>query len=277
MRKSTKLWGVLVGTALVAGPAAAFHQWGDYHWAFTSSNKVLRVERQISSKWTSAVGGAVSDWHASVLDMSYASANANVSARRCNPIAGKVLVCNYSYGQRGWLGIASIWADGNSHITQATTKLNDSYHDKAPYNTEAWRNLVACQEIGHDFGLGHQDEDFSNANLNTCMDYTNNPASNQHPNAHDYDELRDMYAHTDSYSTASQAAMPTNFGIRPVGRPPAEPGASADNPADWGRAIGRDGQGRANRFVKELKNGGKRITHVFWVPGFRPTAADHHD
>ena len=32
-----------------------------------------------------------------------------------------------------------------------------------------------CQVGGHDFGLDHQDEDFINANLNTCMDYTNDP------------------------------------------------------------------------------------------------------
>lgn len=27
------------------------------------------------------------------------------------------------------------------------------------------------------------------------MDYTNNPASNQHPNTHDYAELATIYAH----------------------------------------------------------------------------------
>ncbi len=32
-----------------------------------------------------------------------------------------------------------------------------------------------CQEIGHDFGLDHQDENFNNPNLGTCMDYTNDP------------------------------------------------------------------------------------------------------
>jgi hypothetical protein len=44
-----------------------------------------------------------------------------------------------------------------------------------------WRQMVNCQEIRHTFGLEHQDEDFYNANLNTCMDYTTDPRSNQHP------------------------------------------------------------------------------------------------
>ena len=32
-----------------------------------------------------------------------------------------------------------------------------------------------------------------NNNLNTCMDYTSNPDSNQHPNIHDYQQLNDIY------------------------------------------------------------------------------------
>jgi len=38
-----------------------------------------------------------------------------------------------------------------------------------------------CQEIGHIWGLGHQDE--SGADFHTCMDYATNPdADNMHPN-----------------------------------------------------------------------------------------------
>ena len=51
-----------------------------------------------------------------------------------------------------------------------------------------------CQEIGHDFGLNHQDVDFTNYNLGSCMDYTNSPDSNQKPNQHDYYQLELIYA-----------------------------------------------------------------------------------
>jgi hypothetical protein len=110
-------------------------------------------------------------------------------------------VRNSRYGNTGWLGIASISLSGG-HIVQGTTKLNDTYFDTPTYNTPAWRALVTCQEVGHDYGLDHQDEDFNNANLNTCMDYTNNPASNQHPNAHDYQQLLDIYNHVESAFSA---------------------------------------------------------------------------
>ena len=114
-------------------------------------------------------------------------------------------MCNGAYGNNGWLGIASIWATGD-HITQGTVKLNDTYFDTAQYNTPAWRNLVMCQEVGHTFGLDHQDENFTNPNLGTCMDYTNSPASNQRPNAHDYQQLQTIYAHLDSTSTVGASA-----------------------------------------------------------------------
>jgi hypothetical protein len=103
-------------------------------------------------------------------------------------------VCNAKYGNNGWLGIASIWISG-SHITQGTVKMNDTYFNTATYNKPSWKQMVLCQEIGHTFGLDHQDENFNNQNLGTCMDYSNDPArddgqgNNLHPNAHDYNQL----------------------------------------------------------------------------------------
>lgn len=256
----------------------ANHAWGNYHWARTSNPLKLDVMKANTSVWDKAVGDAIADWHqSSVIDLTGKPAN-GVSAKKCTAITGKVLVCNAAYGQRGWLGIATIWASGD-HITKATTKLNDSYHNYAPYNSPAWRALVACQEIGHDFGLGHQDENFSNANLDTCMDYTNDPASNQQPNSHDYAELEDIYAHTDSTNTS--ATQSTNFGIRVPGQAPvAPPGLNSeagDSPAEWGRAIGNDGQGRPNLFVQDLGGGNRKITHVFWAIGEGPEGGHHHD
>ncbi|MEP7130556.1 MAG: hypothetical protein ABI770_05450 [Sphingomicrobium sp.] len=93
-------------------------------------------------------------------------------------------------------------------------KLNDTYFNSAQYNTPAWRNLVSCQEVGHTYGLDHQDETFDNYNLGTCMDYTNAPSggvvggfnygpSNVAPNAHDYSELSTIYSHLDSTTTVA--------------------------------------------------------------------------
>ena len=269
MKLATRI-GLAACVALGAmTPAAATHSWGGYHWARTSNPFTLKVNKAITSQWTDPVNGAISDWaSSSVLNLTGQGAPAGTSAKRCSAITGQIRVCNDSYGQRGWLGIASITITGGTHITSGTTKLNDTYFNTAKYNTSAWRNMVACQEIGHDFGLDHQDTNFSNPNLDTCMDYTNDPSTNQHPNQHDYDELGIIYSHLDSSTTITAA---TKFGIRQDGQP-APQAASIDpgnSPAEWGRAIHNDAQGRPNVYMRTT-NGVTVLTHVFWAIGEGP-------
>ena len=276
----------IIRVALVAGvalaaltPAIASHSWSTYHWASNGGGVPLTVKTAITSQWTSSIGQAILDWDTSnFLSLTAAPAN-GVNTRKCNPIAGQILICNDSYGQRGWLGIASVWTT-NGHISQATTKLNDTYFNSAQYNKPEWRALVACQEIGHDFGLNHQDEAFGNANLGTCMDYTNQPLGggvygnlqNIAPNQHDYDQLQTIYNHGDPGVAAA-----TNFAVRQVGRPVPQSGDSSlgagDGPAEWGRAIHRDGKGRPDLFQKDLAPGRKVFTHVFWAIGEGPGAS----
>lgn len=266
-------------------PVSAGHSWGNYHWARTGNPLVLKINEALSSKWEPHLQTAMNDWaNSNVLDFNPGSAvSSSASPKRCDPIAGQIQVCNATYGQRGWLGIASIWANGN-HITQGTTKVNDTYFNMAQYNTPAWRQFVMCQEIGHDFGLDHQDEAFSNTNLGTCMDYTNDPdgagngtsTDNQHPNAHDFQQLAAMYAHADSTNTATLSAAATNFGVREVGKPAPQQRGDAgvgDTMADWGDAVHRDGKGRPDVFVRQLGNGRRVITHVLWALEAKGTEA----
>ena len=276
MNKSILRVALVAGASLLAiGPAIATHSWSGYHWAGNGSNITLKVNKALSGSWPTAVDGAITDWDVSS-ELTLTPQIASVNTRKCNPIAGQILVCNDSYGQRGWLGIASIWLT-SGHISQGTTKLNDTYFNMAQYNTPAWRAMVACQEIGHDFGLNHQDEVFSNPNLGSCMDYTNDPdgggaygPSNVSPNQHDFDMLNTIYNHNDGFTTASAA---TNFGIRQLGRPVPQPVSSVgsgDSPAEWGRAIHYDGQGRPDVFLKDLGAGHKVLTHVLWAVGEGP-------
>ena len=259
------------GAAVLAlTPAAATHSWGGYHWAGNGTNLTLKVNTAITSQWNTSVGNAISDWNKSTELTLNGPIAVSVSMKRCNPIAGQILVCNASYGQRGWLGIASIWLDSRGHIAQATTKLNDSYHDYAPYNRPEWRALVACQEIGHDFGLDHQDENFDNPNLGTCMDYTSNPLgppANTSPNTHDYDELGIIYNHNDGYTTAT---FSINSSIRQVGVRALPAEDIGNSPAEWGRAIHRDRFGRPDVFVKDFGGGQRALTHVLWAIGQGP-------
>lgn len=47
--------------------------------------------------------------------------------------------------------------------------------------------------MGHGFGLPHTDEDFNNADLGNCLDYTENWGANKSPDASNYDKLAEFY------------------------------------------------------------------------------------
>ncbi len=229
----------------------ATHSWGGYHWARTANPFTLKLGDNVSSIWDAHLGIASSDWSLSiVLDTSVVVGGTN--PKNCRPVAGRVEVCNNKYGNNGWLGIASIWASG-THITQGTVKMNDTYFNTATYNTPAWRNLVVCQEIGHTLGLDHQDENFYNVPLGTCMDYSSDPTPNQHPNQHDYDMLETIYAHLDTSTTVGQTALQ------------GKPEVDHSDPGSWGKEIRRSSNGRASLYERDFGKGNKVFTFVFWA------------
>jgi hypothetical protein len=247
--------------ALTAFPTSvsANHSWGKYHWARTSNPFTLKVGDNVNSAWDSYLNEAISDWNPSaVLDLT--KVNGSTSGSTCAPTSGRIEVCNAAYGTTGWLGIASIWTIRGSHIAQATTKVNDTYFNQAQYNTPAWRRLVMCQEIAHDFGLDHQDENFNNANLGSCMDYTSDPdgpPSNEHPNSHDFAQLESIYKHLDRLTTVGAAA--------PADAPPGFMNADMHAKENWGTKVRESANGRSALYVSDFGNGFKIFTFVFWA------------
>jgi hypothetical protein len=257
MLKATRVLVVGTLTAVLTATVAADHTWGTYHWARTANPVTLQIGDNVSAVWDSHLDVAIQDWDASsVLELTEV-AGAAAKPRNCRPTTGRIEVCNYKYGSNGWLGIAQIWITGD-HITQATTKLNDTYFSMATYNKPEWRQLVMCQEIGHDFGLDHQDENFGNGNLGTCMDYTNSPSSNQHPNQHDYEQLESIYAHLDSFTTSGASKLPSTM-------PPAMGQIDFETPAQWGRQIHASANGRQAIYELDFGQRHRVITHVFWA------------
>jgi len=235
------LSGLACAVALIAAvPASAKHKWGPYHWARTANPFTINVVDSVSSGWDANLDKAIADWSLSdVLDLHEEPGTVDAS---CAPIAGKVRVCNGNYNDNGWLGVAQIWTTTRNHISQGTSRMNDYYFNSPPYNTSSWRQLVMCQEPGHNLGLNHQDENFNNANLGTCMDYTANPdgpPSNVQPNQHDYDQLAKIYSHLDSFNTPKAAQPGATGQMRRAG----------DSDSLW---------------VQDLPNGGQLFTWVLW-------------
>ena len=117
-----------------------------------------------------------------------------------------------------------------------------------------------CQEIGHNYGLGHTNEIFDNFNDGTCMDYTNDPdgalytqLDNRYPNAHDYGQLGDIYAHLDGVTTVGQTVSPSLAN-----------GNAADGD-DLGKVVRNDSKGRPALYERDLGKGEKLFTFIFWA------------
>jgi hypothetical protein len=262
-----KIVSALAGSAIVlalgASAAYANHSWGNYHWGRTANPFTLELGDNLSPAWDPYLATAASDWSlSSVLDLVVKPGK--TKPQTCKATNGRVEVCNSKYGANGWLGIAQIWVSGD-HIMKGTTKVNDTYFNTPTYNTPAWRALVLCQEVGHMFGLDHQDEIFDNPNLDTCMDYTNNPESNQHPNAHDYEELETIYAHLDGINTVIASGTVTLGGKSQRNLENVGQDSDLNDPSAWGTAVRQDAQGKNAIYVRDLGSDEKLFTFVVWA------------
>lgn len=249
---------VLSVFAMLAGVSHASHSWGGYHWARTANPFTLKVGNNLSSNWTTQFNTAIADWsNSSVMDL---TAVTGTAGKRCRMVSGTVQVCNSTYGNNGWLGLASINITGGTHITQGSAKMNDTYFNSATYNNPNEKLHVMCQEIGHTFGLDHQST--NGQSLNTCMDYFSNTGDNAnstlstHPNMHDYNELVTIYTHLDSFNSFSTIAASSAASTR---------SEVTNAPETWGQLMTQSKNGRNSIYGRLNSDGSETYTHVFWT------------
>jgi hypothetical protein len=266
-----KTVGLAIG-AIVAvtygAVVSADHAWGNYHWARTSNPFDLTIINSTTSDWDTYVTAAIEDWSgSSVLNMveDLSGSTESKVRRSCSAPAGQVRICNLAYGFNGWLGIAGISIDSAGHIISGYTKLNDSYFSAAYYNKPEWKQSVACQELGHNVGLDHQDEDFDNASLLSCMDYQDPPF--EWANPHDFQQLQTIYTHTDSYNSYTGSSGGGGGGGEcnaPPGKGCNKAGVGQDdNDRGWGASLGR--KGNREKFLRIDPDGTRHITFVTWA------------
>lgn len=253
---------LLAVVALVPTPTAASHTWSIYHWQRTSSAiRNIPVRRFHSSAWLTRYSTAITDWRRSAMTkIKPYTASTGGPSNTCPAVLGQITSCDGSYGGTGWLGLATVWTyTGSGHIAQGTSKVNNTYFNTSAYNTIPWRQLVICQEIGHNFGLGHVNVIFTNANTGSCMDYTNDPdggaggasnsdPNNMHPNAHDYSLINSKHNHIGS-------VLPGFAPEREVAMPAA---VAAFNPmklSDLGTLMSIGDGGRTERYEMDFGNG----------------------
>ena len=259
--------GICVGllllalAALLPPPTAASHVWSNFHWRRTSSAILnIPVRRFHSSAWLTRFNTAMTDWRkSSMTKVRPFQQSTGGPSNTCPAALNKITSCDGSYGNTGWLGLATVWTFSGGHIAQGTSKVNNTYFNTSAYNTVPWRQLVICQEIGHLFGIGHVNIIFTNANTGSCMDYTNDPdggpggasssdPNNMHPNSHDYSLINSRHNHIGSI-------LP---GFAPEREVEMSAAAATFNPmklSDLGTLMSIGDGGRTERYQREFGGG----------------------
>lgn len=256
--------------ALLPTTVDATHSWGPYHWQRTSAAiKNIPVRRYHSAIWVTRYNTAITDWRKSAMTKirPYTAFIGGVNAS-CPTVTGAISSCDGSYGNTGWLGLATIYLTSGNHIAKGKSRVNNTYFNRSPYNTTAYRQFVICQEIGHNFGLGHVNEIFNNPNTGSCMDYTNDPdggaggasptdKNNMHPNAHDYSLINSKHNHIGFIApemAAAELAVPRALeAYDPVVE------------SQFGKLVYSANGGRTQRFELEFANGWKAANWVIWA------------
>jgi hypothetical protein len=227
----------LVAGATVPVSAATLlpQSWNGWRWARTG-NLAIQVGMNVSDTWKPYVTQAAATWSTSP-NIDYVVKAGAVKSGGCSAVYGTLQVCSGNYGATGWMGYTTAWTIGTS-IIQATIQLNEYYFSQARFNTPAFRAMIACQEMGNALGLQDSNRSYTDANLGSCMDYTNDPTgklgtngklANTTASASDLANLARIYSTPDKTQLAQTKAtgVYTNAFAAPV-----------PEPASWMMMIG---------------------------------------
>ena len=224
--------------AAVAIPVGAADGFNGAHWERRKTPFELKFGDNVDNGWDGYLKKAAGQWSQSrVVRPNIVNGSAGGD---CRPTEGRVEVCNGRYGTgKGWLGLTEIWVNGRNHITAARVLMNDSWFDSGKYDDADAKRHTMCHELGHSLGLDHRSG-------RSCMNDSEKAIFRyDDPAGSDFDTLRQRYRHSDDGSTVDSVAT-TSF-----------------TPADFDPAIPDLPKGK-DVVVKDLSNGGKRITIVTW-------------
>lgn len=175
-RRAVATWGLLFALALVigAGTAMASHRWGCWKYANYAINFYNGASGDYNAVYNEETRTDSNSWH-NYTDLSLTPTGSG-STDHVNAYAG-------NYGQNGWLGLASIISYSGCTVRNGRAQLNNSY--LVSYSRTNKKH-VACQEVGHLFGLNH-----NRGSSTTCMNDTILTAPQ--PNTHDRDLINSIY------------------------------------------------------------------------------------
>jgi hypothetical protein len=164
---------VLVG----GGVSHASHRWGCWKHANASINFYNGATGDYAAIFNEEARTDSNSWH-NFTDLSLTAVGSSGTTDHVNAFSGL-------YGHNGWLGIAEILGYSGCTVRNGRARLNRSYLDSGSY-LRTNRKHVACQEVGHLFGLNH-----NRGSSTTCMNDTILTAPQ--PNSHDQSLINSIY------------------------------------------------------------------------------------
>jgi hypothetical protein len=174
-RRSLVILVSLFVLTFAATTVVATNRWGSWKYANATINFYNGATGDYYNIYDEEAITDSNSWH-NYTDLSLTRVGAAGSTDHINAYAG-------SYGSTGWLGIAEIQRTSGSIILQGRSRLNNSY--LVSYSRTN-KEHVACQEIGHLFGLDH-----NRGSSTTCMN--DQILTAPQPNSHDQSMINSIY------------------------------------------------------------------------------------
>ncbi|KAG7371919.1 hypothetical protein IV203_018061 [Nitzschia inconspicua] len=155
----------------------------------------LELWNALDDSWQTEFAESFSDWDTCNPNALTLSTQRIEVDHACTHVTGVMKVCNGNHGETGWLGINEVTKImPQNAIESSVAIMNEYYLNNAGYEE---RLYTMCHEIGHGFGLPHTDENFNNADLGNCLDYTTRPQNNLRPGEYNCNRLKTMYGSVD--------------------------------------------------------------------------------
>ena len=144
---------------------------------------------QAGSDWHDYLKSSIFEWDSGTPDAVTLNIRSMTWDPECRAVRRAMKVCNANYGPTDWRGVNQILLQ-DEYIITSLAKMNDYYLEGT---NRAQKQYTMCHELGHGLGLGHTDENFHNKDLGNCMDYTERPENNMHPDTLNFEALEQMY------------------------------------------------------------------------------------
>jgi len=184
------------------------------HWPSTT---IVIINALCDIEWSDRYEEAIKDWGFSdeiLFDLYVYTDDAGNTVCHDDPndvnlqqTPGKIIVYHHAFydseipeGLENAYGWASqMYSEATSEMESVVIAINDNMF-QGPDDSYAYRQMVMCQEIGHALGLPERNEEHTDVNLGSCIDYSNSPQgggsfgpSDLLPGLVDFLDLRQIY------------------------------------------------------------------------------------